>query len=144
MGLGTLELHLTKKLDFVGYAGAEYAARTASYDPIGGKTFTGAQVGYGAPKFNNTGCYVETPPATSTANGTAGFDPGALASCTADTRAVIEGTGGFWYKFYTGPRGSFRFGTQYSYVTRNAWSGVGGEPHGVDNMIFTSFRYYLP
>jgi len=144
MGLGTLELHLTKKLDFVGYAGIEYAARAASFDPIGGKTFTGAQVGYGAPKFNNTGCFVETSPATSTANGTAGFDPGPLANCTADTRAVIEGTGGLWYKFYTGPRGSFRFGTMYSYVTRNTWSGVGGEPHGIDNMIFTSFRYYLP
>jgi hypothetical protein len=26
----------------------------------------------------------------------------------------------------------------------NTWSGVGGEPHGLDGMIFTSFRYYLP
>jgi hypothetical protein len=67
-----------------------------------------------------------------------------LANCTADTRALIEGTAGFWYKFYSGPRGSFRFGTQYSYITRNTWSGVGGDPHGIDNMIFTSFRYYLP
>jgi hypothetical protein len=143
LGLGTLELHLTKKLDFVGYAGVEYAARTASFDPLG-KSGAGATVGYGSPKFVNTGCYVETPPATSTTNGTAGFDPGALANCTADTRALIEGTGGLWYKFYTGPRGSFRFGTQYSYVTRTTWSGVGGDPHGIDNMIFTSFRYYLP
>jgi hypothetical protein len=37
-----------------------------------------------------------------------------------------------------------QFGAQYSYVTRNAWSGVGGEPHGIDGMVFTSFRYYLP
>jgi hypothetical protein len=35
-------------------------------------------------------------------------------------------------------------------VTRNAWSGASGTsgvsstPHGIDNMIFTSFRYYLP
>ena len=35
-------------------------------------------------------------------------------------------------------------GPQFSYVDRNTWSGVGGEPHGLDGMIFTSFRYYLP
>jgi len=32
---------------------------------------------------------------------------------------------------------------QFSCVGRNTWSGVGGEPHGLDGMIFTSFRYYL-
>ena len=65
---------------------------------------------------------------------------------------MVEGTVGFWYRFYSGPRGRFQFGTQYSYVTRNTWSGTGGltkgadglDPHGIDNMIFTSFRYYLP
>jgi chromosome segregation ATPase len=31
---------------------------------------------------------------------------------------------------------------QFSCVGRNTWSGV-GEPHGLDGMIFTSFRYYL-
>jgi hypothetical protein len=137
MGLTTLELHLTKKLDFVGYGGVEYAGRTASFDPLG-KAGAGAVVGYGAPTFNNSGCFTETVP------GSGGFAPGALANCTADTRAVIEGTTGFWYKFYSGPKGSFRFGADYAYVTRNAWSGTGGEPHGIDNMIFTSFRYYLP
>jgi len=158
MGLSTLEFH-TKKLDVYGYGGAEYAARTWGYDPtVVPSTTAGAapkavgDVGYGAPGFNNTGCYAEISPATSTTNGTAGFDPGALAHCSGDTRAVIEGTVGFWYRFYSGPRGRFQFGTQYSYVTRNTWSGNGGlpkgsnglEPHGIDNMIFTSFRYYLP
>jgi hypothetical protein len=137
MGLTTLELHLTKKLDFVGYGGVEYAGRAASFDPLG-KAGAGAVVGYGAPTFNNSGCFTETPP------GSGGFVPGTLANCTADTRAVIEGTTGLWYKFYSGPKGSFRFGADYAYVTRNAWSGTGGEPHGIDNMIFTSFRYYLP
>ncbi|MGA2347082.1 MAG: hypothetical protein ABSF93_13805, partial [Candidatus Sulfotelmatobacter sp.] len=137
MGLTTLELHLTKKLDFVGYGGVEFAGRTASFDPLG-KAGAGAVVGYGAPTFNNSGCFTETVP------GAGGFAPGTLANCTADTRAVIEGTTGFWYKFYSGPKGSFRFGADYAYVTRNAWSGTGGEPHGIDNMIFTSFRYYLP
>ena len=137
MGLTTLEIHLTKKLDFDGYGGVEYAGRTASFDPLG-KAGAGAVVGYGAPAFNNSGCFTEAVP------GSGGFAPGTLANCTADTRAVIEGTGGFWYKFYNGPKGSFRFGADYAYVTRNAWSGTGGEPHGIDNMIFTSFRYYLP
>jgi hypothetical protein len=57
---------------------------------------------------------------------------------------VIEGTAGFWYRFYNGPKGKLQFGTQYSYVTRNTWSGVGGDPHGIENMFLTSFRYYLP
>jgi len=142
IGLSTLEWS-GKKLSLFTYAGAEYGSRTASFDPVSGKV-----VGYGSPAFNNSGCYIETPPTT--ANGSAGYDPGSLANCTADTRTVIEGTAGFWYRFYSGPRGRFQFGTQYSYVTRRTWSGkgftagVGASPAGIDNMIFTSFRYYLP
>lgn len=136
-GLGTLEAHITKKLDFVGYAGFEYAGRAASFDPLANKK-AGAVVGYGAPTFANTGCSSETVP------GAGGFTPGALGNCTADTRTVIEGTAGFWYKFYSGPRGRFQLGADYAYLTRFAWSGVGGQPYGIDNMIFTSFRYYLP
>lgn len=136
LGLSTLEYH-TKRFDIYGYTGAEYASRTYGFDPIQGKF-----VGYGAPTFNNSGCYLETPP--STANGSSGFDPGSLANCTADSRVVIEGTTGFWYRITNSERGRFQFGTQYSYVTRNTWTGDGREPHGIDNMIFSSFRYYLP
>ena len=138
-GLTTVEWH-GKKLDLYFYTGAEYASRTFDVDPV-----TGKEVGYGAPLFNNSGCYTELAPAVNT-----GFTPTSPANCTADTRAVIEGTGGFWYHFYSGPRGKFQFGTQYSYATRQAWSGVGFSkgtgvtPEGIDNMIFTSFRYYLP
>jgi len=142
-GLATLEWH-GKKLDLYTYGGAEYASRTASFDPLANKG-AGVEVGYGAPLFNNAGCYTEAIP---TAN--SGFAPGTQANCTADTRVVIEGTAGFWYSFYQGPKGRFRFGTQYSYVTRQTWSGVGFtpgvgvSPSGIDNMVFTSFRYYLP
>jgi hypothetical protein len=137
-GLVTLEWH-GKKLDLYSYAGAEYAARTSSFD-----AFTGKNVGYGAPTFNNSGCYTELPPAVNT-----GFTPTSLANCTADTRVILEGTLGFVYRFYNGPKGKFQFGTQYSYVTRDTWSGVAGpgtsgSPSGLDNMIYTSFRYYLP
>ena len=156
-GIATLEWH-SKKLDVYSYVGAEYAGRTyAGYlDPATGKPL---YVGYGSPTFANYGCYAETVPATGTTAGvttSAGFDPGALADCTADTRAIIEGTIGFTYRFYNGPKGKFQFGTQYSYVTRQTWSGAtaaptGGSPtfgalspEGLDSMVFTSFRYYLP
>jgi hypothetical protein len=136
-GLSTLEFH-TKKLDVYFNAGAEYAGRAWDFDPV-----TGKFVGYGSPKFSNSGCYTETAPVSS------GFIPGGLANCTADTRALIEGTAGFWHKVYDGSkekvnRGSVRWGLQYSYVDRTTWNGKGLEPHGLDNMFFTSFRYYLP
>ena len=143
-GLTTLEYH-GKKLDVYAYTGAEYASRTYDFDPLGNKG-KGQFVGYGAPTFNNYGCYTETTPTVNT-----GFTPGSLANCTSDTRAVIEGTAGFWYSFYNGPKGKFRFGTQYSYVTRQTWSGANSagtpgatSPEGLDSMVFTSFRYYLP
>jgi hypothetical protein len=140
-GLATLEWH-GKKLDVYMYTGAEYAKHSYDFDSL-----TGKEVGYGAPKFSNSGCYSEIVPSTT---GTAGFNPGSLSSCTADTRAAIEGTVGFWYRFYNGPRGRFQFGTQYSYVTRQTWSGItptsapSGSPEGLDGMVFTSLRYYLP
>ncbi len=166
-GLGTLEVH-HKKLDLYAYTGVEYAGRSSDYDqylevptttmavnPTTGLVVTTTTygnplpskryVGYGSPNFLNSGCYSETLP---TAN--SGFAPGSLSNCTADTRAVIEGTAGFWYNFYNGPKGRLRFGTQYSYVTRQTWSGVGplsgtqASPEGLDSMVFTSFRYYLP
>ncbi len=138
-GLSTLEFH-TSKADVYFNGGAEYAGRAADYDPIQKK-----YVGYGSPFFNNTGCLTETGP------GAGGFLPGALANCTGDTRVAIEATGGVWFKVYDGAKeklnwGRIQFGPQYSVVIRNAWSGAGfpSEAQGIDNMVFTSFRYYLP
>jgi hypothetical protein len=142
-GLATVEWH-GPKLDIYLNGGAEYASRAADLDPI-----TLKYVGYGSPNFSNSGCYTETGPA----NG-AGFLPGGLGSCTADTRALLEGTVGLWFKPYDGSRdkvnrGRIQWGPQFSYVSRYAWSGtapvgVSNSPHGLDFMIFTSFRYYLP
>ena len=134
-GLGTLEWH-GKKVDIYSYGGVEYAGRSWGIDET--NPSKPVQVGYGAPGFNNAGCYTEIAP------GSGGFSPGSLAGCTADTRALMEGTVGFWYRFYSGPRGRFQYGTQFSYVTRNTWSGNGRQPNGLDGMVFTSFRYYLP
>ncbi len=138
-GLSTLEFH-TRKADVYFNGGAEYAGRAADYDPIQKK-----YVGYGSPFFVNTGCLTETGP------GAGGFAPGALANCTGDTRVVIEATGGAWFKVLDGAGeklnwGRIQFGPQYSVVIRNAWHGAGfpNEAQGIDNMVFTSFRYYLP
>jgi len=147
--LGTLEFHATPKLDIYAYVGGEYDGRT---------TFNSGKTGYGNFARRDDGCAVETLPIAApgaTTNTTAvlgsnGFIPGALSNCDGDTRNILEGTLGFWYRFYSGPMGRMQFGVQYSYVTKNTWSGVGASsgstaaPGALDNMLFTSFRYYLP
>ena len=143
-GLATLEWK-SKKLDVYSYVGSEYAGRTFSYDPVQSSiSATPVFVGYGAPTFNNSGCYTETVPGTTTL--VSGPVSGSLSKCSAQTRDVTEGTIGFWYRFFSGPRGRYQWGVQYSYVNRATWADEvhGLEPHGLDNMIFTSFRYYLP
>ena len=79
---------------------------------------------------NNAGCGIETVPGTPIGGqfptSSSGFLPGSLANCAANTRNVIEGTIGFWYRFYKGPKGTLQFGPQYSYIVRNTWSGAAG------------------
>jgi hypothetical protein len=155
--LATLEYHSTR-MDIYTNVGGEYEARDWFLNS------SGKGVGYGSPLFNNSGCGTETPPAATTTSvatptgGTAsipvpgavgtpisaGFNPGGLSNCNGDTRNIIEGTIGFWYRFYNGPKGRLQFGPQYSYIERNTWRGAGGAPSGNENMFFTSFRYYLP
>jgi hypothetical protein len=139
--LATLETH-GKKLDLYLNAGGEFAGRTAFTAGTKG-------VGYGSNLFNNSGCSTETPPGgTVGAAGTPlsnGFNPGSLSSCTGDTRSLIEGTAGFWFRFYKGPKGTLQFGPQYSYLVRSTWSDATGiSPQATENMFLTSFRYYLP
>jgi hypothetical protein len=136
--LGTLEFHASK-LDVYLNGGGEYAQRhwqfNSAFKPVG----------YGSPLFNNAGCSTEVIPA-----GGNGFTPGTPGNCPGDTRNLIEGTFGFWYRFYNGPKGRLQLGPQYSYIVRNTWSGasafkgIGFAPHAVENMFMTSFRYYLP
>ncbi|MGA8438944.1 MAG: hypothetical protein WB762_30300 [Candidatus Sulfotelmatobacter sp.] len=140
-GLATLEWH-TKRLDLYLNGGEEYVARRWQFDP-NNPTNPFTPVGYGSPLFNVAGCYSETSPSAAT-----GFAFGSLSKCNADTQYLLEGTAGLWIKVHSGPRGRLQFGPQYSYVSRNAWKGTNGsgfsDPHGIDNMLFTSFRYYLP
>jgi hypothetical protein len=143
-GLATLEFHLPK-FDIYLNGGEEYLNRHFATDQ--GAANLGKIVGYGAPTQSVSGCYTEAAPGANN-----GFTFGALGSCTADTKYVLEGTIGFWYRIYNGPKGKLQFGPQYSYLSRNAWTGtfatapaaVFTGPHGIDNMFFTSFRYYLP
>ena len=71
-------------------------------------------------------------------------------TCQADNRNIQEGTLGYWFRFYKGEHGTFQQGIQYSYVVRHTWEGIGPitglgfSPKAIDNMWFTSFRYYLP
>jgi len=149
----SLEWH-SPKWDFYGYGGGDYVGRTW----YGTKPFGLGPVGYGSPLFNNTGCGTETLPGTSQPfyAVTAGYQPGALASCVGQNKSVVEGTTGFWYKPYNGPKGRLQMGMQYSYLVRTAWVGYGLPPYtslppsatiapkAISNMWFTSFRYYLP
>jgi len=163
--LGTLQLHPTPKWDINLYAGGEFEARTAYQKSVGGAF----NEGYGGTGLSNFGCFAEVLPfaaqSTSASTGVPtgvagsnGFIPGAAQNCTGDTRNLIEGTVQIWYRFYNGPKGRVQLGAQYSNYVRNTWrgvaSGVGsdgrtytvpnGAPHSDENMVFTSFRYYLP
>lgn len=164
-GLGELEWHPNAKLDVYAYYGIEYAFRaayqgylTATATTTAGvttiKTSNTAFGGYGGPTANNSGCSVELPPSPTTfTSATFGATGPTPANCAGDTRVVYEATFGFWHKLYQGPKGGFRWGLQYSYFNRSPWSGQGSAaciaaggcgPKANDNMVWTSFRYYIP
>jgi hypothetical protein len=103
---------------------------------------TGNQpVGYGSYLTSNSSCNTIANPGL---NGSStGYYPGG--SCGAHTRDVQEMTGGYWYDIYRGDRGRLRQGIQYGYAVREGWSGLSGiGAKGIDNMFWTTFRYYLP
>ncbi len=86
------------------------------------------------------------------ASGSVGYQP-AGSGCGNNTRDVQEVTGGYWYDIYKGDRGRLRQSIQYGYAVREGWSGTGtagtlttplNGAKGIDNMFWTSFRYYLP
>ncbi len=149
-GLATLEWH-TPRIDLYLNGGEEYVGRHWQLDPYQPSSTPGVAitppvpVGYGSPNFNDAGCYTETLPSAGS-----GYGFGSVGKCSGQTQRIVEGTLGFWIKLHSGPKGRLQFGPQYSYVARDAWTGAGATtgtfvaPHGIDNMIFTSFRYYLP
>jgi hypothetical protein len=144
-GLGTLAFHYPK-WDVYFHVGEEYGDRTQ--DPTG-------TVGFGAIGFNNAGCWTETNP------GSGGYAPATVGTCANNIRNIIEGTAGVWYSFYSGPKGTVKLGLQFSHEAYNTWTGLGTTsgvvntvcgsathpscgPSTNENMVFTSFRYYIP
>jgi len=147
-GLATLAFHYTK-WDVYFHAGEEYGERdqfvSGTPTPI-----VGFNEGFGALGFNNSGCWTEV------TAGSGGYAPGSLANCANNIKDIVEGTAGLWYSFYSGPKGTVKLGLQYSYEAYNTWEGVGSTgvctstanpgcaPKTNENMVFTSFRYYIP
>lgn len=120
-----VEAHRGSKLDMYLYGGDEYYSRTSYLNAAG------QPVGYGSPLNNNSGCQIETPSSSQ--------------PCQAQNRNLWEIEPGFWYRFYKGRSGTLAMGASYSYVYRNTWSGLSSaQPQGIENMIMTSFRYYIP
>jgi len=157
--LGTLQFHIGKNLDIYTNYGGEYTDHAQFI-----KSGEIPNEGYGVIGLRNDGCWTEQQPVTGPSTGSntgvptgvggsTGFIPGALSNCNADTRTVLEGSLGFWYRFYNGSKGRVQFGMQYSNLLRGTWRGTtniesgpgaSGQPHSDENMVFTSFRYYLP
>jgi hypothetical protein len=137
--MGTIDAHATPRLDLYFYYGVDGVFRNYSNVPAGGYLGekAGTPYGYGNYSFNNTGCFTEPLPTGSNV-------PATPANCAANNRDVQEITFGYWYDFYKGPMGRLRQGFQYSYATRNVFSGIGATPQATDSMFWTSFRYYLP
>jgi hypothetical protein len=157
-GLGTIEITPNPRLVIYANYGGDYASRSYA---AGGSTLgapsaaqnaagvwggkwaapSAAAVGYGSVLLSNSSCLTNTAPGY---NGSStGYYPGG--SCGAQTRDLQEITGGYWYDIYRGDRGRLRQSIQYGYAVRDGWTGASGiGAKGIDNMFWTSFRYYLP
>jgi hypothetical protein len=132
--LGTAVFHASPRLDVYFNAGTDGTFRKIMVDQNG-------LIGYGLYGTNDKGCGTELAPGTSPQTG---YQPTAPGNCGSPTRALDEYTLGYWYDFYKGPKGRFRQSIQYSYIERYGFSGVGINPKGNENELYTSFRYYLP
>jgi hypothetical protein len=140
--LGSIEANVTPRMQLYAYYGGDYVGRRYFQSGSGWE-------GYGLYNLATSGCGTEPLPGTTgttTPTGPVnGFSPGSPGSCAVNNKDVQEVSVGWWYDFYRGEYGRLRQGFQYSYVERNTWSGLNNlAPKGIDNMFFTSVRYYLP
>jgi hypothetical protein len=143
--LSTLELNPTPNFNLYFNYGGDYIGRDWVLNT------SGTQVGYGNYSADMSGCGIE--PSSTAANPSGDpITPGnSTNGCKGNNKDVQEFTAGYWWNIINaGPKGRLRQGFQYSLIRRDLWSGNGGTlnpgggAHGDDNMIFTSFRYYLP
>jgi hypothetical protein len=132
--LGTIEVNPIKPLTLYVNYGADYVGRNLQ---------SSGTSGYGLPSANMSGCTTEGVPGGS-------FSPAGTGTCAGNNKDTQELIAGFWHNFYDGPKGRFRMGLNYSRWERDLWSGAGGATNpggnarGVDNMWWTSMRFYLP
>jgi len=108
-------------------------------------------IGYGS-RYASVSATCSTVANPGLASGSTGYQP-AGSGCGNNTRDVQEITAGYWYDIFKGNSGRLRQGFQYAYAVREGWSGTGtagtlttplNGAKGIDNMFWTSFRYYLP
>ena len=114
--------HATPALDLYLFGGEE-RQKSKYYDNTAG------HFGYGNPAatFTEAGCTTE--------GGT----------CSPNIRKVSQITVGAWQKAFTGSYGQIRLGVQYSHTRLTDFPGRDGfVPKTSEDMVFTSFRYYLP
>ena len=140
--LSTVELNPSKRLNIYFNYGGDYLGR--DYTISGGK-----QVGYGVYTADMSGCRIE--PASTASFPSDPATPGnSTNKCSNNNKDVQELTVGYWFYIHQSAKGGLHQGIQYSNIRRDLWSGQGGTlnpgggANGTDNMVFTSFRYYLP
>ncbi len=126
--------HPTKPIDLYAYVGTEQEAKRSFNEEIGGKSYA---FGYGNGAFIDTGCETE----------------GSAAACSGQTRGLVEGTLGGWWRFLHGPAGTMEVGPAWEYIRRTAFqgtavSGTGSRtvdsavtPKTDENVFLLSFRY---
>lgn len=112
--------HPTPTWDLYAYAGVETALR---------QEYNNTAYGYGSALANLNNCYRQQ--GISTAN-----------TCNAMTQTVWQVAPGFWNTVYKGDYGNIKWGAQYSFTRKDAFSGLNDkQPHAYENMVFTSIRY---
>jgi len=123
--LGGLILRPATALTLFAYGGIEHVD-ARSYDVSSGVATPALYgYGYGNPLFSNSGC------------GTEGSS-----ACAANTSSIKAGAIGGWWKFYEGRLGNMQIGASDTYIRREIFPGVGGDPSTNINIALVSFRYY--
>jgi hypothetical protein len=107
---------------FYSYIGEEQVSKKDYYVTAAGKTYG---YGYGSSLLDNGGCETE-----------------GIGNCAANTSRIVAANIGGWWKFYSGSLGNAQLGLADTWVKREIFSGIGGDPNVSINIFLVSFRYY--